>query len=78
VRPVPLTLKGLAALVLIVFPRRTGWRRGSRWSSAGYEGYVAKDEALAYMAGRTRSWLKVKVRDVEDRWRRVLMTRDGG
>jgi bifunctional non-homologous end joining protein LigD len=28
----------------------------------GYEGLVAKDEAAAYRAGPTRSWLKVKVR----------------
>ncbi len=27
----------------------------------GYEGYVAKDEASAYVGGVTRSWLKVKV-----------------
>jgi bifunctional non-homologous end joining protein LigD len=27
----------------------------------GYEGMVAKDEASAYVAGRTRHWLKVKV-----------------
>jgi bifunctional non-homologous end joining protein LigD len=28
----------------------------------GYEGLVAKDEQSAYGAGRTRSWLKIKVR----------------
>lgn len=39
----------------------------------GYEGYVAKDEASAYEAGRTRRWLKVKQEGwtvEEDRWRR--------
>jgi len=29
----------------------------------GYEGLVAKDESSAYRGGRTRSWLKVKLRD---------------
>src|SRR5438876_6367026 len=29
----------------------------------GYEGLVAKDEASAYLGGRTRSWLKVKRRN---------------
>jgi bifunctional non-homologous end joining protein LigD len=43
----------------------------------GYEGMVAKDEASAYVAGRTRLWLKVKVpgwTDSEDRWKRVRLT----
>ena len=30
----------------------------------GYEGLVAKDESSAYLGGRTRSWLKVKRRNV--------------
>ena len=30
----------------------------------GYEGLVAKDESSTYLGGRTRSWLKVKRRDV--------------
>ncbi len=37
----------------------------------GYEGMVGTDEASAYVGGRTRSWLKVKVpgwTDAEDRW----------
>ena len=41
---------------------------------AGFEGYVAKDEATPYAAGVTRSWLKVKVpgwTDPEDRWKRM-------
>ena len=35
----------------------------------GYEGLVGKDEASAYVEGRTLSWLKVKLRDyrVEER-----------
>jgi bifunctional non-homologous end joining protein LigD len=43
----------------------------------GYEGMVAKDEASAYVAGRTRLWLKVKVpgwTDSEDRWKRVRLS----
>jgi bifunctional non-homologous end joining protein LigD len=43
----------------------------------GYEGMVAKDEASAYVAGRTRHWLKVKVpgwTDSEDRWKRVRLS----
>ncbi len=45
---------------------------------AGFEGYVAKDEASPYVAGVTRSWLKVKVpgwTDPKDRWKRVLTAR---
>jgi bifunctional non-homologous end joining protein LigD len=41
---------------------------------AGFEGYVAKDEASPYVGGITRSWFKVKVpgwTDPEDRWKRV-------
>ena len=44
---------------------------------AGFEGYVAKDEASPYVEGVTRSWLKVKVpgwTDPEDRWKRVKLT----
>ena len=43
---------------------------------AGFEGYVAKDEASPYVGGATRSWLKVKVpgwTDPEDRWKRVRL-----
>src|SRR5215475_8844721 len=43
---------------------------------SGYEGMVAKDEASAYVAGRTRLWLKVKVpgwTDSDDRWKRVRL-----
>jgi ATP dependent DNA ligase domain len=43
----------------------------------GYEGMVAKDEASAYVAGRTRLWLKVKVpgwTDSEDRWKRIRLS----
>jgi bifunctional non-homologous end joining protein LigD len=32
---------------------------------AGFEGHVAKDEASAYVGGRTRAWLKVKVPGVK-------------
>jgi bifunctional non-homologous end joining protein LigD len=42
-----------------------------------YEGMVAKDEASAYVAGRTRLWLKVKVpgwTDSEDRWKRIRLS----
>jgi len=41
----------------------------------GYEGLVAKDERSAYVASRTRRWLKVKVEgfvESEHRWRRTL------
>jgi hypothetical protein len=40
---------------------------------AGYEGYVAKDEASVYVGGVTRAWLKVKQKGwtlEEDRWQR--------
>jgi bifunctional non-homologous end joining protein LigD len=43
---------------------------------AGFEGYVAKDEASPYVGGVTRSWLKVKVpgwTDPEDKWKRVRL-----
>ena len=43
---------------------------------AGFEGYIAKDEASPYVGGVTKSWLKVKVpgwTDPEDRWRRVRL-----
>jgi ATP-dependent DNA ligase len=43
----------------------------------GYEGLVAKDEASAYVGGRTRDWLKVKQEnwtEGEHRWRRRLAT----
>jgi bifunctional non-homologous end joining protein LigD len=43
----------------------------------GYEGMVAKDEASAYVAGKTSRWLKVKVpgwTESEDRWKRVRLT----
>src|SRR4029450_9587881 len=46
---------------------------------AGFEGYVAKDEASPYVGGVTRSWLKVKVpgwTDPEDRWKRVRLGTD--
>ena len=36
-------------------------RTASRTRGAGFEGYVAKDEASPYVGGRTRAWLKVKV-----------------
>lgn len=42
----------------------------------GFEGYVAKDEASPYVAGVTRSWLKVKVpgwTDPEDKWKRMKL-----
>ena len=38
---------------------------------------VAKDEARVYEGGPTRRWLKVKQTgwtDVEDRWRRRIIT----
>jgi len=44
---------------------------------AGFEGYVAKDEVSPYVAGVTRSWLKVKVpgwTDPEDKWKRVRLS----
>jgi bifunctional non-homologous end joining protein LigD len=46
---------------------------------AGFEGYVAKDEASPYVGGVTRSWLKMKVpgwTDPEDRWKRVRLGTD--
>jgi hypothetical protein len=52
---------------------------------AGFEGYVAKDEASPYVGGVTKSWLKVKVpgwTDPEDKWKRVRfsnpLTNSGG
>ena len=44
--------------------------------NAGFEGYVAKDEASPYVGGVTRSWLKLKVpgwTDPEDKWKRVRL-----
>jgi ATP-dependent DNA ligase len=41
----------------------------------GYEGYVAKDEASAYVGGATRRWVKVKQRGWTvdgDGWRRRI------
>jgi bifunctional non-homologous end joining protein LigD len=68
----------------LIFPVRRLAEDGiEAWAQVlerGYEGYVAKDEASAYVAGKTRSWLKVKVpgwTDAEDRWKRVRMARDG-
>src|SRR2546425_12687782 len=34
----------------------TAWKPGRRSSGGGYEALVAKDEASAYLSGRTRSW----------------------
>jgi ATP-dependent DNA ligase len=58
--------------------RLTGSTPGAQVLKRSYEGLVAKDEASPYVAGRPRSWLKVKLSgwtDVEDRWKRVLVTR---
>ena len=48
---------------------------------AGFEGYIAKDEASPYVGGVTKSWLKVKLPGwtyPEDRWRRVRLDIEGG
>ena len=63
-----------------IFPvRRLASNGLEAWGQAlgaGFEGYVAKDEASPYVGGPTRSWLKVKVpgwTDPEDRWKRVRL-----
>ena len=63
-----------------IFPVRRLTSNGLvAWSEvlkAGFEGYVAKDEASPYVGGVPRSWLKVKVpgwTDPEDRWKRVRL-----
>ena len=72
-------LKDIVAGGGLVFPvRRLAADGVKAWRQVierGYEGYVAKDEASAYEAGRTRRWLKVKQKDwtvAEDRWRRRI------
>ena len=51
----------------VLFPARRLPAHGlAAWAEVqrrGYEGLVAKDESSAYRSGRTRSWLKVKLRD---------------
>ena len=51
----------------LLFPARRLPAHGlAAWAEVqrrGYEGLVAKDESSAYRSGRTRSWLKVKLRD---------------
>jgi ATP-dependent DNA ligase len=67
----------------LVFPvRRLAADGEEAWKQVverGYEGYVAKDEASTYEAGRTRRWLKVKQRAWtigDDRWtRRISVSR---
>ena len=53
----------------LLFPARRLPAHGlAAWAEVqrrGYEGLVAKDESSAYRGGRTRSWLKVKLRDEE-------------
>ncbi len=51
----------------LLFPARRLPAHGlAAWAEVqrrGYEGLVAKDESSAYRSGRTRSWLKVKLRE---------------
>ena len=51
----------------LVFPvRRLAADGFAAWDEVikrGFEGYVAKDQASTYEAGRTRRWLKVKQKD---------------
>ena len=53
----------------LLFPARRLPAHGlAAWAEVqrrGYEGLIAKDESSAYRGGRTRSWLKVKLRDEE-------------
>jgi len=53
----------------VLFPARRLPAHGlAAWAEVqrrGYEGLVAKDESSAYRSGRTRAWLKVKLRDEE-------------
>ncbi len=52
---------------LLLAARRLPVRGLEAWAEVqrrGYEGLVAKDESSAYLRGRTRSWLKVKPRNV--------------
>jgi bifunctional non-homologous end joining protein LigD len=53
----------------LLFPARRLPAHGlAAWAEVqrrGYEGLVAKDESAGYRSGRTRSWLKVKLRGEE-------------
>jgi ATP-dependent DNA ligase len=54
---------------------RDGLEAWKQVIARGFQGYVAKDEASAYMGGPTRRWLKVKQKDwtvAEDRWQRRI------
>src|SRR5438876_544286 len=56
----------LAGQRLLLAARRLPAHGLEAWAEVqrrGYEGLVAKDEASAYLGGRTRSWLKVKRRN---------------
>jgi bifunctional non-homologous end joining protein LigD len=67
---------------LVFSVRRLAAEGMEAWSQVverGYEGLVAKDDASAYEAGRTRRWLKVKRKNwtlVEDRWQRRIFEGD--
>ena len=55
----------LAGQRLLLAARCLSAHRLEAWAEVQqrvYEGLVAKDEASAYLGGRTRSWLKVKRR----------------
>jgi bifunctional non-homologous end joining protein LigD len=56
-----------------VFPvRRLAANGLEAWNEVlerGFEGYVAKDEASAYVGGPTKAWLKAK--QPGGRWRRI-------
>jgi bifunctional non-homologous end joining protein LigD len=72
-------LEALVAGSGLVFPvRRLAADGLEAWQEVlerDAEGYVAKDEASPYVAGPTRSWLKVKQKGwtlSEDRWRRRI------
>ena len=55
----------------LLFPARRLPAHGlAAWAEVqrrGYEGLVAKDESSAYRSGRTRAWLKVKLREEDGR-----------
>jgi bifunctional non-homologous end joining protein LigD len=72
-------LEDIVAGSELVFPvRRLAPDGVEAWREVverGYEGYVAKDEASSYEAGRTRRWVKVKQKGWtvgDERWTRRI------
>ena len=63
--------------------RRTAWRRGSRWSSAGTRDTWPTDEASAYAGGATRRWLAHRLRNLrskapESQWPEIALRARAG